>query len=47
MKISKIADYSNIVFNDDSKTLTNNPDLFLPSRIDRILYKSYSKEEIE
>ena len=43
----KIADYSNIVINDDNKTLTNNPDLFVPSRMDRILYKPYSKEEIK
>ena len=44
----KMADYSNIVIiNDDNKTLTNNPDLFVPSRMDRILYKPYSKEEIK
>ena len=43
----KIADYSNIVINDDNKTLTNNPDLFIPSRMDKILYKPYSKEEIK
>ena len=44
----KMADYSNIVIiNDDNKTLTNNPDLYVPSRMDRILYKPYSKEEIK
>lgn len=43
----KIEDYSNIVINDDNRTLTNNPDIFLPSRMDKILYKPYSKEEIK
>ena len=42
----KFANYSNIVINDDNKTLTNNPDLFVPSKMDRILYKPYSNEEI-
>ena len=45
--VPKIADYSNIVINDENKTLTNNPDLFVPSRMDRILYNPYSKEEIK
>ena len=39
--------YSNIIINDDNKTLTNNPDMFIPSRMDRILYQPYSKEEIK
>lgn len=43
----KLADYSNIVINDDNKTLTNNPDLFVPSRMDRILYRPYPNEEIK
>ena len=43
----KMANYSNIVINDDNKTLTNNPDMFVPSRMDRILYQPYSKEEIK
>ena len=45
----KIANFSNveIEINDDNKTLTNNPDLFVPSRMDRILYRPYSKEEIK
>ena len=42
-----MADYSEIIINDDNKTLTNNPDMFVPSRMDRILYKPYSKEEIK
>lgn len=42
----KMAD-SNIIINDDNKTLTNNPDMFIPSRMDRILYQPYSKEEIK
>jgi len=42
----KMANYSNIVINDDNKTLTNNPDVFVPSRMDKILYKPYSNEEI-
>lgn len=32
--------------NDDYKTLTNNPDIFIPSRTDKILYQPYSNEEI-
>ena len=43
---AQIVDCSNIVINDDNKTLTNNPDFFVPSRMDRILYKPYPKEEI-
>ena len=42
----KMANYSNIVINDDNKTLTNNPDVFVPSRMDKILYRPYSNEEI-
>jgi len=43
----KIEDNSNVVINDDNKTLTNNPDVFIPSRMDKILYKPYSEEEIK
>lgn len=43
----KIEDNLNIVINDDNKTLTNNPDVFIPSRMDKILYKPYSEEEIK
>lgn len=32
--------------NDDNKTLTNNPDIFIQSRTDKILYQPYSNEEI-
>ena len=42
----KIANFSNIIINDENKTLTNNPDIFIPSKMDRILYKPYSNEEI-
>ena len=38
-----MANYSNIVLNDDNKTLTNNPDMFVPSRTDKILYKPYKE----
>ena len=43
----KIEDDSNVVINDDNKTLTNNPDVFIQSRMDKILYKPYSEEEIK
>jgi hypothetical protein len=43
----KIEDYSNIVINDDNKTLTNNPDVFIQSKMDKILYKPYPIEEIK
>lgn len=43
----KIEDDSNVVINDDNKTLTNNPDVFIQSRMDKILYKPYSDEEIK
>ena len=43
----KIEDDSNAVINDDNKTLTNNPDVFIQSRMDKILYKPYSEEEIK
>lgn len=42
-----MANFSGEVVNDDNRTLTNNPDAFVPSRMDRILYKPYSKEEIK
>ena len=32
--------------NDDNKTLTNNPDIFIQSKTDKILYQPYSNEEI-
>lgn len=43
----KIEDNLNVVINDDNKTLTNNPDVFIPSRMDKILYKPYSEDEIK
>ena len=43
----KIEDYSNIVINDDNKTLTNNPDVFIQSKMDKILYRPYPIEEIK
>lgn len=43
----KIEDYSNIVINDDNKTLTNNPDVFIQSKMDKILYRPYPIEEIQ
>ena len=33
-------------FNDDMKTLTNNEDMFIESKTDKLLYKPYSEEEI-
>ena len=42
-----MANFGNVVINDDNKTLTNNPDVFIPSRMDKILYKPYPKEEIK
>ena len=42
-----MANFSGEVVNDDNRTLTNNPDVFIPSRMDRILYKPYPKEEIK
>ena len=38
--------YNGEKLNDDNKTLTNNPDVFLPSKTDKILYQPYSNEEI-
>lgn len=32
--------------NDENKTLTNNPDIFIQSKTDKILYQPYSNEEI-
>ena len=32
--------------NDDNKTLTNNPDIFIQSKTDKMLYRPYSEEEI-
>ena len=32
--------------NDDNKTLTNNPDIYISSKTDKMLYQPYSKEEI-
>ena len=43
----KVEDYSNIVINDDNKTLTNNPDVFIQSKMDKILYRPYPIEEIK
>ena len=42
-----MANFSNVVINDDNKTLTNNPDVFIPSKMDKILYKPYPIEEIK
>lgn len=43
----KIEEDPNVVINDDNKTLTNNHDVFIQSRMDKILYKPYSEEEIK
>ena len=43
----KLEDFSNVVINDDNKTLTNNPDVFIQSKMDKILYKPYPIEEIK
>ena len=42
----KIDIFNDEKLNDDNKTLTNNPDVFLPSKTDKILYRPYSDEEI-
>lgn len=44
---NRIEGISNEIINDDNKTLTNNPDIFISSRTDKMLYKPYSEEEIE
>ena len=43
---AKIEEFNNENLNDDNKTLTNNPDIFIQSRTDKILYQPYSNEEI-
>ena len=43
---AKIEDFSEEKINDDNKTLTNNPDIFISSKTDKMLYQPYSKEEI-
>ena len=34
-------------FEDDMKTLTNNEDIFIESKTDKLLYKPYSEDEIK
>ncbi len=46
MDAPKIDIFNDEKLNDDNKTLTNNPDVFLPSKTDKILYRPYSDEEI-
>ena len=43
---NKIGGLINEEINDDNKTLTNNPDIFIQSRTDKMLYRPYSEEEI-
>ena len=42
----KIEGFSEEKINDGNKTLTNNPDIFISSKTDKMLYQPYSKEEI-
>ena len=37
---------NNNIFNDDMKTLTNDENVYFASKTDKLLYKPYSKEEI-
>ena len=46
LESNKIGVSINESVNDDNKTLTNNPDLFIQSKTDKILYQPYSNEEI-
>ena len=43
---NKIGGLINEEINDDNKTLTNNPDFFIQSKTDKMLYRPYSEEEI-
>jgi hypothetical protein len=43
---NKIGGLINEEINDDNKTLTNNPDIFIQSKTDKMLYRPYSEEEI-
>ena len=43
---NKIDEINNESVNDDNKTLTNNPDIFIQSKTDKMLYQPYSEEEI-
>ena len=43
---NKVEEFNNESINDDNKTLTNNPDVFIQSKTDKILYQPYSNEEI-
>ena len=43
---ANIEEFPEEKINDDNKTLTNNPDIFISSKTDKILYQPYSKEEI-
>ena len=43
---NKKEEYPEEKINDDNKTLTNNPDIFISSKTDKMLYQPYSKEEI-
>ena len=43
---NKIEELFKESVNDENKTLTNNPDIFIQSKTDKILYQPYSNEEI-
>ena len=43
---ANIEEFPEEKINDDNKTLTNNPDIFISSKTDKMLYQPYSKEEI-
>ena len=46
LEFSKIGEILEEKINDDNKTLTNNPDIYISSKTDKMLYQPYSKEEI-
>ena len=47
LNLNRLEDISKENINDDNKTLTNNPDIFISSKTDKILYQPYSQEEID
>ena len=46
LEFNKIGEILEEKINDDNKTLTNNPDIYISSKTDKMLYQPYSKEEI-
>ena len=46
LDFNKMDEISEEKINDDNKTLTNNPDIYISSKTDKMLYQPYSKEEI-